>query len=178
MGIFLWFQSPLIQESVQTIPGTDGRKMSKNYQNVIPLFASKKDRKKAVMQIATDSSSLEDPKDPESCTVFALYSLFATDVQINEMRSAYLAGGYGFGHAKLALLDVLEETFYPMQERYDALMKEPEIITQALDAGAKKAKELLNKKMASVRKAVGLARLFFNKVKFGSSCNFVADHFL
>ena len=145
-----------IRESVAVVPGTDGQKMSKSYNNTIPIFGSKKAIRKQVMSIVTDSKELEDPKDPETCNVVALYKLFATEKQLTEMKNNYRAGNYGYGHAKVALFDAMWEYFAPMREKREELEKDEEYINSILRAGAEKAAETAERTMRKVRKAVGL----------------------
>ncbi|MCT4617466.1 MAG: tryptophan--tRNA ligase [Candidatus Gracilibacteria bacterium] len=145
-----------IQEEVKTIPGIDGRKMSKSYNNFIPLFATKAELKKLIMAIKTDDKGLEEPKNPDTCNVFALIKFFGTPEQIEEIRQKYLAGNYGYGHAKLELLDILDAYVAPFRERKEFLRNNPEIIKQKLEYGNKKANEMADKKYAQLMKIVGL----------------------
>jgi tryptophanyl-tRNA synthetase len=102
---------PRISEAVKIIPGIDGQKMSKSYNNFIDIFLPEKELKKVVNSIVTDSTPLEEPKDPDTCNVFKLYSLMGTEEKINELRGLYLGGNFGYGHAKKALLDLILEKF-------------------------------------------------------------------
>jgi tryptophanyl-tRNA synthetase len=115
-----------------TIPGTDGRKMSKSYDNFIGIFDSEKIMKKKVMSIVTDDTPLEDPKDPETCNVFALIKFFATTQQQNEIAAKYRAGNYGYGHAKLELLAILLDYFKEAREKFQQYMEDPELITERI----------------------------------------------
>ncbi|MCA9233781.1 MAG: tryptophan--tRNA ligase, partial [Planctomycetales bacterium] len=101
----------------ELVPGIDGEKMSKSYNNTLPIFTRGKALKSLVMSIKTDSKGLDEPKDPDTCTVYKLYTFVASPAEQAEMAAAYRAGGYGYGHAKLALLKKLEETFGPAYER-------------------------------------------------------------
>lgn len=149
---------PQISEDLATIPGTDGRKMSKSYQNTLPIFpASAKELKKAVMSVVTDSTPLEEPKDPDSCNVFALYKLFAGQNEIEEMRENYRKGGYGYGHAKKELLEKIEEFFAPYREKREALLKDLSIVMDVLNEGAVKARERAKPTVDMVRERTGLA---------------------
>lgn len=130
---------PLILEDVAVVPGRDGRKMSKSYDNTIGIFEEGKALKKKVMSIQTDSKELEEPKDPESCNVFALIKLFADEDKQNEIAAAYKAGGYGYGHAKNALLTLINDKFAPFREKRKELEKRPDYILDVLKEGAKKA---------------------------------------
>jgi tryptophanyl-tRNA synthetase len=108
-----------IAEDVMTIPGTDGQKMSKSYQNILDIFLSEKELKKNVNAIITDSTPLEEPKDPDTCTVFKLYSLMATPTQTHSLREQYLGGNFGYGHAKKELLDLLITRYAKERELFD-----------------------------------------------------------
>lgn len=147
---------PMIQESVQTIPGVDGRKMSKNYDNTLPLFSDAKSLRKKVMQIVTDSKELDEVKDPSTCNVVALYRLVASDEQVAQMEANYRAGSYGYGHAKQALFEQLEHYFQEAQHKYNTLMEDTSRIEDLLAKGAEKVRPILEQKMASVRRAIGL----------------------
>ena len=144
-----------VQEDTKYIPGTDGEKMSKSKGNVINLFLSDKELRKQIMSIATDSTPLEAPKDPETCNVFALYKLLATAAQIKEMRTKYLAGNYGYGHAKQALYELIIQKFEMQRERYTYYMNHPEEIDAALKKGAEKAFETANEVLLRVRTKLG-----------------------
>ena len=119
---------PLISEKVMVIPGTDGQKMSKSYGNIIDIFLPQKQLKKQVMSIVTDSTPLEEPKDPDSCLVFELYSLLAAPKQVSEMRRKYKGGGYGYGHAKKELLELILTKYASERESFDHYMANPEEI--------------------------------------------------
>ena len=144
-----------IQDSTQYVPGTDGGKMSKSKNNIIDVFLSEKKLRKQIMGIKTDSTPLEDPKDPENCNVFALYSLLANPVQIEELRQQYLAGGMGYGHAKQALFELIMETFEEPRKRYDYYQANPAEVTIALTKGAKKAREIAHQVLLRVRNKIG-----------------------
>lgn len=146
---------PLIREEVMTIPGTDGRKMSKSYKNTIDIFAPEKELKKQVMSIITDSTPLEKPKNPDDCTVFALYSLLATPDLIEEMRRKYLAGGYGYGHAKKELYALILDRFSQAREEYNRLIADPNSLEQLLKKGAEKARATGRQVLERVREALG-----------------------
>lgn len=146
---------PMIRNEVATVPGTDGQKMSKSYGNTIDIFASAKALKKQVMGIVTDSKPLEEPKDPDQCNVFALYALLASAEETAAMRENYQGGNYGYGHAKKALLELIQERFGAQRERYQALMAEPAKIEAALQAGAEKVRPIAQETLARVRSAIG-----------------------
>lgn len=138
------------------VPGIDGQKMSKSYGNTIPLFLSGKPLKKLVMSIETDSKSLEDVKDPDTCTIFKLYSLFANSSEIEEMRGNYEGGNYGYGHAKMALLEKIKETFGPAHERKQALDRDKDYVEDVLQMGAKRARVVARELLDRARAACGI----------------------
>ena len=143
-----------IQESVAVVPGTDGQKMSKSYNNIIPIFDKEKAIRKTIMNVVTDCKGLEDPKDPDSCNVVALYKLMATPEQLEEMRAKYRAGNYGYGHAKQALFEVLWDYFAPMRKRREELLNNLDFVHAVLRKGAARAREEADKTMELVRRAV------------------------
>ena len=144
-----------ISESVMTIPGTDGRKMSKSYGNVIDVFLPKKQLKKQVMSIVTDSTPLEDPKDPQTCHVFAIYKLLATAEQTEALASQYRGGNFGYGHAKTALLELILEEFGEAREKFDHYMANPDEVAAALKVGAEKARPIAQATLSRVREKLG-----------------------
>lgn len=144
-----------ISESVMTIPGTDGRKMSKSYGNVIDVFLPKKQLKKQVMSIVTDSTPLEDPKDPETCHVFAIYKLLATAEQTEALAAQYRGGNFGYGHAKTALLELILEEFGEAREKFDHYMANPDEVAAALKVGAEKARPIAQATLSRVREKLG-----------------------
>ena len=145
-----------IPETVAVVPGIDGQKMSKSYGNTIPLFGAQKATRKIIMSIVTDSTPMEEPKDPDKCNVFALYKLFASPEELEEMRANYRGGNYGYGHAKQALFEKLWAYFEPMRERRAELEKNPDYIWDVLREGGRKATQEAAKTMDRVRRAVGL----------------------
>lgn len=147
-----------ISEEVMVIPGTDGRKMSKSYGNVIDVFLPEKELRKQVMGIVTDSTPMEDPKNPETCNVFALYRLLGDETQVNEMRDRYLAGGFGYGHAKQALFEVIMDGFVEERARFNALMEHPVRIDQLLKQGAEKARPTAMTVLNRLRDALGYGK--------------------
>jgi tryptophanyl-tRNA synthetase len=122
------------------VPGTDGQKMSKSRDNYINIFLPEKQLRKQVMGIVTDSKELEDPKDPETCNVFALYALLANEEDRQAMREKYLAGGFGYGHAKQALFELIMHRFEQERSTYEHLMNNKALIDTALEKGAEKAR--------------------------------------
>ncbi len=147
----------LAQANSKTVVGLDGRKMSKSYGNTIPLFAPEKKLRKLVMKIVTNSQSVEEPKDPETCSVFALYKCFASNAQIEDLRQRYLAGKMGWGHAKQELFERMNEVLSPHRRRYEELMASPEQIHQVLKEGAQKARPLAAEKIKQLRQIIGIA---------------------
>ena len=148
---------PLIGEEVATIPGLDGQKMSKSYNNVIPLFAPAKQVRKSIMRIQTDSLGVEDPKDPDGCNIFALYALLAEKDAVSKMRTSYEKGGFGYGHAKQALYELILEKFKAERAQYTYLMSNKNEIDDALSIGAGKAKKIAKLVLHRVRQKVGYA---------------------
>lgn len=146
-----------IEETVMTIPGTDGQKMSKSYGNIIDIFLPEKELKKQVMAIVTDSTPLEAPKDPDKDNVFAIYSLVATPEQVQEMRRKYLAGNYGYGHAKKELLEVLLTRYAREREAFDYYMTHPEELDRKLEKGEEKARHIAHTVLDRARKKLGFA---------------------
>ncbi|MEO9953012.1 tryptophan--tRNA ligase [Nonlabens sp.] len=144
-----------IQKNGMLIPGTDGEKMSKSRGNYIDIFQTDKKLRKQCMSIETDSTPLEEPKNPETCNVFALYKLIAPEQKIQELRNNYEAGNYGYGHAKQALFEVLCDRFKDARERYNYLMDNRHEIDEALEEGAFKARHIANDVLKRVRSKVG-----------------------
>lgn len=144
-----------ISESVMTIPGTDGRKMSKSYGNVVDVFLPKKQLKKQIMGIQTDSTPLEDPKDPNTCNVFALYKLLATEDQAKQLAEQYRGGNFGYGHAKTALLELILENFGSAREKFDHYIENPEEVFSAMKMGAEKARPIAQATLNRVRNKLG-----------------------
>ncbi len=144
-----------VQEDTMYIPGTDGQKMSKSKGNLINIFQPDKKLRKQIMGIKTDSTPMEEPKDPDTDNVFALYKILANPEQIVEMRSNYEGGNYGYGHAKQALFEVILEKYSPARERFDYYMNHLDEIDHALEIGAEKAKKVANEVLNRVRNKVG-----------------------
>jgi tryptophanyl-tRNA synthetase len=147
---------PVMNEDVQVIPGLDGRKMSKSYDNTIELFLPSKQLRKKVMKIVTNSQEVDEPKDPLACNVYGLYKLFANEEQKQALQQRYRAGGMGWGHAKQELFEVLEQTFGPARERYDELMNNPAQIDKILEYGAQKARARAKEFMQEFRSIIGV----------------------
>jgi len=144
-----------LKKETMYVPGTDGSKMSKSKGNIINLFLPDKKLRKQIMAIETDSTPLEEPKNPDTCNVFALYTLVAEASQVETMRNNYLAGNYGYGHAKQALFEVLIEKYATQRERYNYYMNNLNEVEDALAKGAQKATKVANKVLARVRDKVG-----------------------
>jgi len=144
-----------VQEHTMLVPGTDGGKMSKSKDNIINIFLPDKKLRKQIMGIQTDSTPLEEPKDPESCNVFALYKLVASASDLETMRQNYLNGGYGYGHAKQALYEALVDRFAQARTRYHDLMADPSQIDKVLLEGADRARETASQVLSRVRAKVG-----------------------
>ena len=139
------------------VPGVDGEKMSKSYNNTIPLFDTPKKLRKRIMGIKTDSTALEDPKNPETCAVFDLFCLFASEQQQQELAAKYRAGGMGYGEAKQALYDAAMSYFGPAFERRAQLEASPDMVEDILRAGAHKARAKAQEVVERVRSACGLS---------------------
>ncbi len=148
----------VINEQVKIVPGTDGQKMSKSYNNYIGIFQPEKEVKKQVMGIVTDSTPMEEPKDPDVCNVFKLYELVAPADAVSAMRTNYTNGGYGYGHAKKELLEVLLDRFAEPRRAFDEYMTHPEVIIDKLTYGAEKARSNADATLTRVRKALGFSK--------------------
>ena len=159
-GDFLVEPEEYIVKSVATVPGTDGQKMSKSYNNTLAIFDQPKVLKKKIMSIQTDSTPLEEPKDPSTDNVFALISLFASQDQKEEIAQKYRAGGYGYGHAKKELLTIMSDYFAEATERRRELNQHPGRVYEVLQEGAKKARIQAERVMQPIREVVGLHRSF------------------
>ena len=144
-----------VQKDTMLVPGTDGEKMSKSRNNFLNIFLPEKKLRNQVMAIETDSKGLEEPKDPDACNVFALYRLMANEAQIAEMRSNYINGGYGYGHAKQALFELIVDVYGSQREKYKYLMENPAEIESALKIGAEKARKVAQVVLKRVREKVG-----------------------
>ncbi len=144
-----------VQENTMYVPGTDGEKMSKSRNNLINLFQTDKKLRKQIMGIVTDSTPMEDPKDPRNDNVFALYKILASQEQIEEMSANYLAGNYGYGHAKQALYEVVLQKFEEPREKFEYYMNHLDEVEEALAIGAEKAKTVAHAVLARVREKVG-----------------------
>ena len=145
-----------IPETVATIPGTDGQKMSKSYRNTIELFEPPASIKKKVMAIVTDSKTMEEPKEPEGNSIYELYKLFASPEEAAAMAASFRAGNYGYGHAKKELLAAYHRLFDPFREKREELSKDPDLLEDVLREGAAKARLTALPIIETVRAAVGI----------------------
>ena len=144
-----------IQEHTQLVPGIDGEKMSKSRDNVINIFLPDKQLRKQIMKIQTDSTPLEEPKNPDTDNVFALYKLLGSEEQIAEMRANYEGGNYGYGHAKQALYELIVDKFADVRAKYNHYMENKHEIDEALTIGAEKARKVAKEVLQRVRAKVG-----------------------
>ncbi len=155
MGETLVLPEAKVQQETMYVPGTDGGKMSKSRDNIINIFLPDKKLRKQVMGIQTDSTPLEDPKDPETDNVFAIYQLMASESQIEEMRKNYLAGGYGYGHAKQALFELIIDRFKTERELFNHYVNNPQEVEEKLNIGANKARLVAKDVLSRVREKLG-----------------------
>ena len=144
-----------VDERVMIIPGTDGQKMSKSYNNFIDIFLTDKKLRKQIMGIQTDSTPLEEPKDAENCNVFKLYKLLATEVQSLELKGKYEAGNFGYGHAKQELFELICDKYKTEREKFNYLMENKNILDEDLAKGAEKARVIAREVLQRVRKNIG-----------------------
>ena len=149
---------PHVLKDTGKVPGTDGEKMSKSYDNVIELFLPPKKLRKKIMSINTDSTPVEAPKDPENCAVFTLYKLFASEEEQNQLAERYRAGGMGYGEAKQSLYEAALEYFAEARDRRDGLEKDPDTVEDILQSGAKTARAKAQEVVDRARTACGLRK--------------------
>ncbi|QTN33259.1 tryptophan--tRNA ligase [Akkermansiaceae bacterium] len=147
----------IIKEETELVIGTDGRKMSKSYNNTLPILGDEKPLKKLVMKIVTDSTPVEDPKPTENSTVIALYKLFASEPELAKMIADHESGGFGYGDFKKRLADAYWDYFEDMRKRRDEILAEPGYVDEVLKKGAERAREESAKVLGRIKKAVGLA---------------------
>lgn len=145
-----------IREEVAVVPGVDGQKMSKSYNNTVEIFGDLKEARQRIMKIVTDSKTVEEPKDPATCNVYALYRLFATSEERAEMETRYRNGGLGYGEVKKALYEKFAAHFEPYRKRREELEKDPGYVESVLKQGAERAREEAVRTLKNARKAVGL----------------------
>lgn len=155
-GKVLKLPEGIIQEEVQSIPGIDGKKMSKSYNNVIPIFAPEKRLRKQVMRIVTDSKTPDEPKDPQTCNLFGIYKLFAKPEQLEATRKHYLEGGLGYGDLKKELAEMILSYFSEAREKYDQLIDDHGYLDKILADGAEKARAIGKPILARTRKTIGI----------------------
>ncbi len=146
----------IIQKNVATIPGVDGRKMSKSYGNVIPLFAPEKELRKAIMKITTDSKSVNDPKDPETCNIFSLFKSFANENEKNDLAALYQNGGMGYGEAKQICFEKLNSELKEPREIYHEIRDDKKKLREILELGREKARFIARKVNQRIRDKVGI----------------------
>jgi tryptophanyl-tRNA synthetase len=144
-----------VDERVMIVPGTDGQKMSKSYNNFIDIFLPDKKLRKQIMGIKTDSTSMEDKKDAEVCNIYKIYKLLSTEEQATALFEKYAAGNYGYGHAKQELFELICETYSAEREKFNQLMENKAIIDEELEKGAVKARVIAKEVLARVRKNIG-----------------------
>lgn len=154
-GLFVVPEASIIPQ-VATVIGLDGQKMSKSYDNTIPLFGDEKPLKKKIMSIVTDSTPVESPKDPTNSTIVALYRLFSSEADVAKLEEDFRAGGFGYGEFKKRLFEALWEYFRPMRERRANLAADPAYLETVLRSGAERARSVAAQTMTRVREAVGL----------------------
>ncbi len=157
-GEVLTLPEPHIVSAVAVVPGIDGQKMSKSYENTIEIFLTPKQTRKRCMQVVTDSTPLEEPKSPEQCNVYALLKLFATEAEAAEIAEKYRAGGYGYGHAKKRLAELINEYFAEARDKYAELEKSPDTVRDILRDGGRKARDAAEQTMQRVRDACGILK--------------------
>ena len=155
-GNVLKLPEGVIQEEVQNIPGIDGRKMSKSYNNTLPIFAPEKVLRKQVMRIVTDSKTREEPKDPDTCNLFGIYKFFAPTEQREIIRQRYLQGGQAYGTLKVELADLILAYFKSAREKYNSLISDRDYLDEILADGAQQARAIAKPILAKVRKAIGI----------------------
>lgn len=155
-GEIFTIPEPVIREEVAVVPGVDGQKMSKSYNNTIDIFGPEKETKARIMKIVTDSTPLELPKDPKTCYVFALFKLFASADEQETLSRQYQAGGFGYGTAKKALFEKVWTYFEPFRARRAELEKDPAHVAAILKDGAERARAEAMKTLRAARRAVGL----------------------
>ncbi|MBS3734591.1 MAG: tryptophan--tRNA ligase [Phycisphaerae bacterium] len=149
---------PYIVPEVAVVPGIDGQKMSKSYDNTLEIFATDKQTTKTCARIVTDSTPLDEPKDPEACNVFALLKLFADDDEIDAIAAQYRAGGFGYGQAKKRLAELMNAFFADARAKYAELDKHPDTVRDILADGGRKARRVAQDTMHRVRAACGILR--------------------
>lgn len=155
MGETLVVPESKIQENTKLIPGTDGTKMSKSKGNIINIFLPDKKLRKQIMSIETDSTPMEEPKNPDTCNVFGLYKIMGNETQVAELREKYLAGNFGYGHAKQALFELIIDLFKKEREQFNYFIENPHLVEEQLKIGAEKATEVADEVLRNVRAKLG-----------------------
>jgi tryptophanyl-tRNA synthetase len=145
----------MTDDRVMIVPGTDGQKMSKSYNNFINIFLPEKELKKVIMGIVSDSKSMEEPKDPLTDNTFKLFALLASSEQTETMRNNYLKGNFGYGHAKTALFELILDKFKDNRIEFDRLMGDTSLLEKELQIGEKKANAIADEKLKNVREVIG-----------------------
>lgn len=146
----------LTNDDSQTILGLDGRKMSKSYDNTIPIFSTEKKLRKQVMKIITNSQAPEEKKDPDNCTVFAIYKSIANEIETEALRERYLAGGLGWGDAKQTLFEKINEYLTDAREKYEYYINNPKVVDDILNEGAQKVRPFAKQKLREVKDIIGM----------------------
>ena len=162
-GEILTIPEAKVDEVVATVPGTDGAKMSKSYNNTIDMFGSAKTIEKQVMSIVTDSKELNEPKEWENCNIYSLCKLFMNEDELATLRQRYATPGEGYGHFKMTLLEKINEHFAPYVEKREKLLQNPKLVKEILEYGASKAKRKASQKMTMIRDAVGISNNYSGK---------------
>ena len=155
-GSALRTPEPVISEEVGVVPGIDGAKMSKSYNNTIPLFGTPKEIKKRVMQIVTDSKGVDEVKNPETCNIFALAKLYLSTEELDDLAQKYTTGSIGYGDAKKLLFSAIEKYMTPMWEKYEELKQNPQYVKEVLEKSAQTANSIANRQLEKIKKRVGL----------------------
>ena len=148
----------IIQSKKDTVPGTDGQKMSKSYGNIIPLLSTEKQLKKAISKVVTNSLEPGEPKDSSNCTVFKLYKYFASDEMIKEFENDY-KDGIGWGDAKNKLFNVVNNEMIPVREKYDSLINDKNLHNDLLSEGSKKVRPIAQEMLSSIRDSIGIKKI-------------------
>ncbi len=154
---FVLPEARLLNDSAK-VPGTDGEKMSKSYNNTIGIFEPEKEARKKIMRIKTDARPMEEPKEPEGDHLFQLYQLMASEAEVDEMAALYRKGGFGYGQIKTALADAAERYFQPARDRRAELERDPDLVSDILADGAKRARAKAAEVLARVEAACGISR--------------------
>jgi tryptophanyl-tRNA synthetase len=154
------FEMPeaIIQTKKETVPGTDGQKMSKSYGNIIPLLSTEKQLKKSIAKIVTNSLEPGERKDPSDCTVFKLYKYFASDDLVNEFKDDY-KNGIGWGDAKNKLFNLVNNEMMPVREKYESYSSDKNLLNDLLNDGSKKVRPIAKEMLSSIRDSIGIKKI-------------------